>query len=234
MKDLDDFMCSTKLTVFLAVILIGGCARIVGKMDSSEEYEKKELSKKEVSANVANRTNLHYSAINNDVKLAKAFLKQGDDVNAKDANGNTALILAAKTGRKELCETLIAAGADVNAQNNDGDTALLWAAVRDFGDVAKVLIKANADVNIQEKNGYTALHEAAYNGHLKMSQYLIENGADVTTKTNEGMTALDFASKNNHSETALILLDAEKAQAIKTVAKNSVNVENFAEANQKN
>lgn len=44
-------------------------------------------------------------------------------VNAQDANGNTALILAAQRGHVPVIEALVKAGADVNIQNNEGKDA---------------------------------------------------------------------------------------------------------------
>ena len=227
------------------VLIFVGCLIGMDKLNNSPKFLKEEalkaelqrkkvFSKEEIKSNVADRTNLHYSIINNDTELTKAFLEQGGDVNAKDANGNTALILAAKTGRKELCEALIAAGADVNAQNKAGETALIWAAARKFSDVAQVLVEAKADVNIQSNVGYTALHEAAQKGCLEMVQYLIAKGADVNAKTKDGMTALNLATKYNRKQTAMTLLEAEKKQAVKKVAKKELIVENFVEQNQRN
>jgi ankyrin repeat protein len=48
--------------------------------------------------------------------MAKALIKAGADVNAKDKNGMTPLLMARATGQKELAELLIEAGADPNAK----------------------------------------------------------------------------------------------------------------------
>ena len=50
------------------------------------------------------------------------------DVNARDENGRTALMLAAVNGNEDCVKILIAAGADVNAKDNTGKTALVMAA----------------------------------------------------------------------------------------------------------
>ena len=61
-----------------------------------------------------------------------AFLKwalcNGADVNAKDGDGNTAMVWAAYRGHDKVFTLLIKAGADVNSKDSYGNTALLWAA----------------------------------------------------------------------------------------------------------
>lgn len=56
--------------------------------------------------------------------LAKAFIEFGLDINLKNAKGNTALHLAAMSGRDNLdvVRVLVEAGADVNAENGRGET----------------------------------------------------------------------------------------------------------------
>lgn len=54
------------------------------------------------------------------VEAARQLLECGADVNAADDKARTPLILAAMTGRKELCELLIAHGADVDHVDAEG------------------------------------------------------------------------------------------------------------------
>ncbi len=81
----------------------------------------------------------------------KAEIANGADVNAKDNEGLTALILAARmTNNPEVIKALIKAGADVNAKiesgGSKGGTALMVAAAANKNpEVAKVLIDAGAD-----------------------------------------------------------------------------------------
>ena len=49
------------------------------------------------------------------------------DVDARNNDGNTALITAASNSRAESVKALIAAGADAEARNNNGSTALACA-----------------------------------------------------------------------------------------------------------
>jgi ankyrin repeat protein len=71
------------------------------------------------------------TAYQGDVKTAIAQLDEGADVNARDCDGDTALMLAAERGHIELVKVLLKNGADVNAENFNGETALMRAAEND-------------------------------------------------------------------------------------------------------
>jgi len=59
-----------------------------------------------------------------DIELVKEIINCDDNVEAKDNNGNTVLMLAARFGYERIVELLISRGANVNAKNNNGYTVL--------------------------------------------------------------------------------------------------------------
>jgi ankyrin repeat protein len=65
-------------------------------------------------------------------------------VNAKDNEGDTALIDASANGYVSIVRALIAAKADVNIVRNDGATALSVSLKNEHTDVADLLKKAGA------------------------------------------------------------------------------------------
>jgi ankyrin repeat protein len=151
----------------------------------------------------------------------KELIKAGTNVNTRDDEGRTALMVASDEGRTEIVELLISAGADVNAKDMNGDTALMYAANSpgymtqgsckgiwvgwiDYHDqavwisryniqIARILIAAGADVNARDKNGNTALMIATSRGHVDIVEILIDAGADVNAKDECGNTALMIA-----------------------------------------
>lgn len=104
----------------------------------------------------------------NDALVTKiqVLISAGIDVNASDASGNTALLMAAdqllRTGM--VFKALLDAGAEVNARNEDGDTALHkilhWAEV-DL-DAVRLLIDRGISVTATNKNGDTAFADVEW------------------------------------------------------------------------
>lgn len=72
-------------------------------------------------------TRLIDAVIDNDISFVAAMIKQGADLNARDAGNNTALIWAASEGRLTIAAMLLEAGADIDARCNYDRTALDWA-----------------------------------------------------------------------------------------------------------
>ena len=129
-----------------------------------------------------------------DVNRISELILAGADVNAKNSDGNTALMWASAYGYTNAIIKLLELGADVNASNNDGWTALMWAAKNGHTNAIIKLVEHGAKINARDKNGYTALVWAAFNGHVDSIIKLIELGADVNSKN----IALRWAAFNGH------------------------------------
>jgi ankyrin repeat protein len=83
-----------------------------------------------------------------DVQMVLDLLHRGTDVNARDRYGQTALMLAAHAGHREIVETLLARRADLNITAKFGLSALMLAVVARHAEVARVLAKAGADLSL--------------------------------------------------------------------------------------
>ena len=66
------------------------------------------------------------------------------DVNGVDAEGNTALIEAARFGHDDVVQALLIAKADVNAKNKQGKTALMLASEGGHDDCVRLLTQAGS------------------------------------------------------------------------------------------
>ena len=87
--------------------------------------------------------------------LANFLLENGADINVRDKDGNTALMLAIINENTEIATFLIENGADVNAKTDSGETVLMVAA-RNYED-AIFFIESGADINSNDTCGKTAL-----------------------------------------------------------------------------
>jgi ankyrin repeat protein len=64
------------------------------------------------------------------------------DVNGVDADGNTALIEAARFGHDDVVAALLIARADVSAKNKQGKTALMLASEGGHDECVRLLTQA--------------------------------------------------------------------------------------------
>ncbi|MEM4367103.1 MAG: ankyrin repeat domain-containing protein [Candidatus Anstonellales archaeon] len=98
-------------------------------------------------------------------RIVKLVL-EGADVNVKDNDGWTALMMAADKGHGGVVEVLIKAGADVDFQNKKYElTALIVAAENGHEKIVEMLIKAGADPFICRD--HTPAYECTKNEKIK-------------------------------------------------------------------
>lgn len=93
------------------------------------------------------------------------LMENGSDVNARDADGRTALIEALATENDiptEVIRILIGKGAGVNVRIAGGITPLMIAVSYD-PEIVRLLIAAGADVNARDENGTRVLRMAKDN-----------------------------------------------------------------------
>ena len=140
-----------------------------------------------------------------DIKTVEKLIETGADVNAKDKDGGTALMYAARNGHTKTVEKLIELGADVNSKDKFGGTALIWVARNGRTENVEKLVELGADVNARDNGGWTALHWAA--GHTETVEKLVELGADVNARDKSGWTALMHAASNGRTKTVEKLVE---------------------------
>lgn len=95
----------------------------------------------------------------------KALLAEGVDVNAVSERGQTALMLAAVSGRDEIVPLLLAAGADVGLKDGLGLTATEWSVRRGFSNIAQLIARAStANLPQQRNEALKPIHPAEHSG----------------------------------------------------------------------
>jgi ankyrin repeat protein len=98
---------------------------------------------------------------NNKLNIVTQLLDNKAEVNAKNINGNTSLILAAQHNYPKIVTELLKNGADVNIQNDNGITALMDAAALGNLEIIKILLDNHANINITDKKGNYVFSYAA-------------------------------------------------------------------------
>ncbi|CAI7594375.1 unnamed protein product [Penicillium palitans] len=184
--------------------------------------------------NHAQKTPLLHAISQSAIRQAQALVECGASIMARDANGETALHLAASSsswcssllrwlvetgadvnwvGGKhgmECIQTLLSLGADVHFRNMDGLTPLSLAVRMGSIESTKILLEHGSCVNSRDKNGKSPLHYAAeaWDVH-NIVKLLIQYGADVNSRDMLGFTPLHrIVAKEETWEAAGELLKA--------------------------
>lgn len=137
------------------------------------------------------------------------LLKQGADLNVRQADGMTALIWAAYHDDAETVKQLIKAGADVKTTNRYGISSIWAACLNGNSGLVRLLLDSGADANSKRDGGETVLMTAARTGILETVRALIAAGADVNAKEHRGQTALIWAAAEGHADVVDALLAAK-------------------------
>ncbi|XP_049824208.1 kinase D-interacting substrate of 220 kDa B isoform X3 [Aethina tumida] len=146
--------------------------------------------------------------INDDnIQGLESFLENKQvQIDDKDENGATALMVAATKGRSNFVSKLLANGADPNVEDNDGWTALLCASKEGHADVVRQLLEASAAVDHRDMGGWTSLMWATYKGRTEVALALLQAGADVNAHGNYHISSLLWAAGRGHHQITEALL----------------------------
>jgi uncharacterized protein len=148
------------------------------------------------------------------------LLERKVEVDARDSDGNTALLYAASRsvgdGQQHAVDALLQAGADPNAENRAGATPLMLAARQYQPDAPLALLAKGARIDARDKNGRTALMYAIdgpkdfdNTNHVvfspKIVALLVDRHADVAARDSKGQTALKLAVARKFTEIVTLL-----------------------------
>ncbi|GAB5362888.1 hypothetical protein AAMO2058_000837200 [Amorphochlora amoebiformis] len=139
------------------------------------------------------RTPLHAAVLStvNAPQCVRALIDWQADLEAKDGNGRTPLITAARRGKTACVRLLLGSRALVNAKDSkNGRTPLGWASRNDRPKSASILINASADLNLADNGGKTPLIASAHPGKGVCIKLLIDAEADLNRVDQQGRSAL--------------------------------------------
>lgn len=161
------------------------------------------------NANIRDETTganaLECAVRNGNREIIQVLLWAKADVNSRDRNGQTPLMMMGDQSTTDLVWDLLNAGAKVNLHDNDGETALMAAAMVNNAEVLRTLLDAGAKVNVTMNDGVTALMLAADEGHVNNVRALILAGADINARDKSGKTALQYAQEDDHRAVVRLL-----------------------------
>ena len=127
-----------------------------------------------------------------------SLIKLGVNINAREASGRTALMLAVEENQLNVVKVLLNGKADIQAINKYGDNALFIAVNRGNSSALHLLLEAGAKLNSRDANGNTALLLATQKRNPKIVLALLGKGADVEIRNHNHMTAAKIAKDRGY------------------------------------
>lgn len=161
------------------------------------EYVNKKINLNFNATNENGDTFLIAASRQGSLKIVKSLIGYGADVNAKNNDGRTALML---TSNLEIAKLLIDNGADTK------NSLTYLTSVNTKWEMVKLLIDNGADINARGSGmfgnppliigvinymGYSPLPYYEYSEILEKIKFLIDKGADVNVKDNIGRSVLE-------------------------------------------
>lgn len=189
--------------------------------DAGQVYTdiEKRLAEMRAYGSTANfETGVHglHSAVNcGDAERVAYLLDAGDNIEIRDSDGRTPLLLAVFHDHADVVALLIARGADVNAKDHGGFAPLHSHALH-FGSirVAEMLLDAGARIDEVGGDGDTALFNAAATGNSDLALLLIGRGANAAIAGENGLAPIQMAERNAEYETAELMRSSTEAAAL--------------------
>ncbi|MBP5427580.1 MAG: ankyrin repeat domain-containing protein [Clostridiales bacterium] len=153
--------------------------------------------------------NPYYFAIKNKDMNMLDYLVRNGDVNFRDSNGVTILMISCILKNEEAIKYLVERGADVNRKNLEGNTALILACYMNDIVMVEYLLYNKANACICNEEGLTPLMWACKHNNLNLVRILINAGAYTTINaiSKNSSTALMIAGKYGSAELVKYLVE---------------------------
>lgn len=156
-----------------------------------------------------------FASNNGKISTVKLLLELGADINKKNSQGYTALMVAKD---EELIRYLLEHGAKTEIKNLFGSTALHLSVSQKNQKKTELLIRYGANVNAENKQRETMpspLHHAIVNMNYHAVELLIDSGAEYNKYQNESTTLLHYCVKNGKDSKIIGLLLREGVGFVK-------------------
>ena len=158
------------------------------------------------ATNADRNTPLHYAAQSGEFELASELIAKGAPPAARNADGDSAFLLACFGGHRAVCELLRDGGEAVDQVNEMRCSGLLQACAAGALELAQWLLpQAPSLLDQTDASDTTPLMHACEQGRLEVVQWLLEQGAKPTA------AAAQLAKSQGHADLVKLMKKAVKA-----------------------
>ena len=160
---------------------------------------------------------LFCAVLQNHAGVVEVLIDAGADIEVKDEQGRSPLLVASRFGHLRVVEVLLKAGAGMCVTDNLEETCLTLATTYNHTETVRTLLcMPEVDVNQSNTSGTTSLHHAVSQKHPDVVQVLIDAGADIegknctgpTWENTHGRTPLHYACEVGELENVQMLVEA--------------------------
>lgn len=130
-----------------------------------------------------------------DLETVRLAVQSGADVNSRDTDGRTALMLASAAGYASIAEFLLARGADPNLIDIEGSSSMIFAVENGRADILAQLIYKRGDLTLRNKKNERAADLALDRCDAQSMQLMFRSGDHPPEPRPDGTTALMRASQ---------------------------------------
>lgn len=169
-------------------------AAINGHLDVIKVFENTELIAMMQLHDKQGKTPFMHACQFGNIDIVQYFMKS-INLEAKDQNGRTALMIAVENGKTEIIKLLVNGQININATDSQGKTALFIACELKKGDIAKFLLENKADPAVVPTNGMQLITTSIINKDEEMFNMLIEHNVPLTTKNAKGWSIAHYAAQ---------------------------------------
>ncbi|MEU4451791.1 ankyrin repeat domain-containing protein [Nocardioides sp. NPDC023903] len=130
------------------------------------------------------------AASSGDTDSAAAALRGGADLETRDANRRTPLLLAVTDDHLETARLLVYLGADPDALDGQHDTPWLVTGVTGSVPMAELLLSVDPDLTVRNRYGGLSIIPASERGHADYVERVARTEIDIDHVNDLGWTAL--------------------------------------------
>ena len=125
----------------------------------------------------------HDAAAQGNIDALKQHLEQGIDINVRNRQKRTAILIAAMNDQYEAVQFLVDAGANVDLQDETCFNPFLYGCINNKLELVKMMIKAGTDIDLLTRFGGVGITPASEKGHVEIVRELL-----TTTEINVNHT----------------------------------------------